>query len=82
MVTLLDFLFFCRNFFLLVVFRAVCIGFDLRESTLLGFLDGHKTSLHESTSSSGSVSKRTCLKTQYLGKLIENRSVSSCFIDI
>ena len=81
-VTLLDFLLFCRNFLMFVVFRAVCIGLNLRGSTLLGFLDGRTTSFHESTSSSGSVSKRICPKTQCLGKLMENKSVLSCSMDI
>ena len=71
-VTLLYFLFFCRNFLLLVIFSAVCIGFDLRGPTLLGFLDGHITSFPETILSSGSISERTCSKTQFLGKLMEN----------
>ena len=81
-VTLLGFLFFCCNFLLLVVFCAVYIGFNLRGPTLLGFLDDHTSFFHESTSSSGSVSKRICLKKQFLGKLMENRSFSSCSMDI
>ena len=80
--TFLDFLFLCCNFLLLIVFLAVCIGFDLRGPTLLGFLDGHTTSFHESTSSSGLVSESTCPKTQCLGKLMENWSVLSCYMDI
>ena len=72
MVTLLDFLLCCCNFLLLVVFRAVCIGFDLRGPTLLGFLDGCTTSFHGTISLSGSVSERTCPKTQFLEKLMEN----------
>ena len=81
-VTLLDFLFFCRNFLLLVVFSAVCIGLDLRGPTLLGFLDGRTTSFHESTSLIGPVSKRAYPKTKCLGKLMENQSVLSCSMDI
>ena len=81
-VTLLDFLFLCRNFLLLVVFSAVCIGFDLRGPTLLGFLDGRTTSFPGIISSSGSVSERTCPKTQFLGKLTENRSLSSPSMDM
>ena len=74
MVTLLDFVLCCCNFLLLVIFRAVCIGFDLCGPPLLGFLDGCTTSFHETILSSGLVSERTCLKTQFLGKLMENRS--------
>ena len=81
-VTLLDFLFFYRNFLLLVVFFTVYIVFDLRGSTLLGFLDDCTTSFHESTPLSGLVSERTCPWTQCLGKLVENRSVLSCSLDI
>ena len=81
-VTLLDFLFFCCHFLLLVVFLTVCIGFDLCGSTLLDFLDGCTTSFHESTSSSGPVSERTCPRTQCLGKLMDNRFALSYFLDI
>ena len=81
-VTLLDFLFFCHVSLLFVVFFTVCVGFDLRGSTLLGFLVDFTTSFHESTSSSGSVSKRTCPRTQYLGKLIENRLEMPCSLDM
>ena len=73
-VTLLNFLFFCRVCLLFVVFSAVCIGFNMRGSTLHGFLVGCTTFSHESTSSSGSISQRTCPRTQCLGKLIENLS--------
>ena len=62
-VTLLDFLFFCRVFLLFVVFFIVCIGFNLRGSTLLGFLVGCATSFHQSTSLNGSISERTCPRT-------------------
>ena len=72
MVTLLDSLLCCFNSLLLVVFCAVCVGFDLRGLILLGFLDGRTTSFHETTLSSESVSDRTCSKTQFLGKLMEN----------
>ena len=64
--TLLDFLFFWRVYFILVVF----FGFDLCGPTLLGFLVGCTTSFHGPKSLSGSESKRTCLSTQWQGKLI------------
>ena len=72
MVILLDFLLCCCNFLLLIVLCAVCIGFDLRGPTLLGFLDCRTTSFHGTILSSGLVSERTCPKTQSLGKLMEN----------
>ena len=82
MVTLLDFLLCCCDFLLLVVFRAVCIGFDLRGPTLLGLLDDHTTSFHGTISSSGSVSERIRPKTQFMGKLMKNRSFLPSSMDI
>ena len=79
MVTLLDFLLCCFNFLLLVVLRAICIEFDLRGPTLVDFLDGHITSFHGTISSSWFASERTCPKTQFLGKLMENRSFFTLF---
>ena len=69
-------------FLLFVVFISVCIGFNLRRSTLLGFLVGRTTSFHESILLSGLTSKRTCPRTQCLGKLIENRSLLPCSLDM
>ena len=58
------FLIFLAYFFLLlVVFFVVCIGFDLRGSTFLGFLVDYTTSFQKSTSLSGSTSKRACPRT-------------------
>ena len=56
MVILLYFLLCCFNF-LLFVFHAVCIGFDLHRPTLLGFLDDCTISFHGTTLSSGFVSE-------------------------
>ena len=82
-VTLLNFLFLCHDFLLFVVFFSVCLDFNLPGSTLLGFLlVGCTTSFRESTSSSRMASGRTCPKTQYFRKLMENQSALPCSLDM
>ena len=80
--TLLDFLFVWHTFFVFIVFFVVCIGFDLRESILLGFLVGRTTSFRKSTSLSGSISKKIRLRTQCRGKLIQKWLFLPCFLDM
>ena len=63
--TLLNFLFLRRDFFLLVVF----FDFNLSWPTLLDFLVGHKTLFVKSTLSNRLVSKLTWLRIQWPGKL-------------